>query len=84
MENLNLRGEGEWKKKVYFRLQSHRSILYTVFAIHYTICSPPQTTFKGKRKCTLGCNHIEVYCTVYTVFAMRFALRHRGHSRDVV
>ncbi len=28
------------------RLWSHRSILYTVFAIPYTICSPPQTTFK--------------------------------------
>ena len=28
------------------RLWSHRSILHTVFAIHFTICSPPQTTFK--------------------------------------
>ncbi len=28
------------------RPRSHRSIRYPVFAIRYTICSPPQTTFK--------------------------------------
>ena len=31
---------------VILRLWSHRSIRYTVLAIRYTICSPPQTTFK--------------------------------------
>ncbi len=32
----------------FFRLWSHKGILYTVslYAIRYTICSPPQTTFK--------------------------------------
>ncbi len=28
------------------RPRSHRSIRYTLFAIHYTFCSPPQTRFR--------------------------------------
>ncbi len=34
------------QKRLTVRPGSHRSIRYTVFAVHYTISSPPQTTFK--------------------------------------
>ena len=37
------------------RLWSHKSIRYTVFAIHYTIRSPPQTRFRSFHATSLEC-----------------------------
>ena len=60
------------------RLWSHRSIRYTVFAISYTICSPPQTRFRRFLATSLECclsrraNRIAYTVYLYVITALRF------------
>ncbi len=63
-------------KHTLIRLQSHSSILYTIFAIRYMISSPPQMTFKW---CSVELAELrrilpvaEIHRTVYSKYCIQY------------